>query len=99
MKARYQYRIYHTDQQRLGLAKLFGCCRVVFNDALARKAFISTQAAASGEDSSILRYSLIRYLSLGLEISSIASLVSRVTFPVIAPESPDTNDGLNRPDG
>jgi putative transposase len=35
MKARYQYRIYPTDQQRLGLAKLFGCCRVVFNDALA----------------------------------------------------------------
>ena len=35
MKARYQYRIYPTDQQRLGLAKLFGCCRVVWNDALA----------------------------------------------------------------
>ncbi|MBD2427280.1 RNA-guided endonuclease TnpB family protein [Phormidium sp. FACHB-1136] len=34
MKARYQYRIYPTDQQRLGLAKLFGCCRVVWNDAL-----------------------------------------------------------------
>ncbi len=35
MKARYQYRIYPTDQQRIGLAKLFGCCRVVWNDALA----------------------------------------------------------------
>lgn len=35
MKARYQYRIYPTDQQRLGLSKLFGCCRVVWNDALA----------------------------------------------------------------
>jgi putative transposase len=35
MKARYQYRIYPTDQQRLELAKLFGCCRVVWNDALA----------------------------------------------------------------
>lgn len=35
MKARYQYRIYPTDQHRLGLAKLFGCCRVVWNDALA----------------------------------------------------------------
>ncbi len=35
MKARYQYRIYPTDQQRLGLAKLFGCCRVAWNDALA----------------------------------------------------------------
>lgn len=35
MKARYQYRIYPTDHQRLGLAKLFGCCRVVWNDALA----------------------------------------------------------------
>jgi putative transposase len=35
MKARYSYRIYPTDQQRLGLAKLFGCCRVVWNDALA----------------------------------------------------------------
>lgn len=35
MKARYQYRIYPTDQQRQDLAKLFGCCRVVWNDALA----------------------------------------------------------------
>jgi len=35
MKARYQYRIYPTDQQRRDLAKVFGCCRVVWNDALA----------------------------------------------------------------
>ncbi|TVQ17758.1 MAG: transposase [Leptolyngbya sp. DLM2.Bin15] len=35
MKSRYQYRIYPTDQQRIELAKLFGCCRVVWNDALA----------------------------------------------------------------
>ena len=34
MKARYQYRIYPTDQQRQKLAQLFGCVRVVFNDAL-----------------------------------------------------------------
>ncbi|MDV2994573.1 MAG: IS200/IS605 family transposase ISTel2 [Chroococcidiopsis sp. SAG 2025] len=34
MKARYQYRIYPTDQQRQDLAKLFGCVRVVWNDAL-----------------------------------------------------------------
>lgn len=35
MKARYQYRIYPSDQQRQDLAKLFGCVRVVWNDALA----------------------------------------------------------------
>ncbi len=35
MKARYQYRIYPTDQQRTELARVFGCCRVVYNDALA----------------------------------------------------------------
>jgi putative transposase len=35
MKARYQYRIYPTDQQCKDLAKLFGCVRVVWNDALA----------------------------------------------------------------
>jgi putative transposase len=34
MKARYQYRFYPTDQQRVNLARLFGCVRVVFNDAL-----------------------------------------------------------------
>ncbi len=34
MKARYQYRIYPTDQQRKDLAKVFGCVRVVWNDAL-----------------------------------------------------------------
>jgi putative transposase len=35
MKARYKYRFYPTDQQRLSLAQLFGCVRVVYNDALA----------------------------------------------------------------
>jgi putative transposase len=35
MKARYRYRIYPTDQQKQGLAQLFGCVRVVWNDALA----------------------------------------------------------------
>ena len=35
MKARYQYRIYPTDQQRQSLAQLFGCVRVTWNDALA----------------------------------------------------------------
>ncbi len=34
MKARYQYRFYPTDQQRQSLAQLFGCIRVVWNDAL-----------------------------------------------------------------
>jgi putative transposase len=35
MKARYQYRFYPTDQQRQSLAQLFGCVRLVWNDALA----------------------------------------------------------------
>ncbi|BAY43158.1 putative transposase [Scytonema sp. HK-05] len=35
MKARYRYRIYPDDQQRQALARLFGCVRVVWNDALA----------------------------------------------------------------
>jgi putative transposase len=35
MKARYQYRIYPTAQQCKDLAKVFGCVRVVWNDALA----------------------------------------------------------------
>ena len=35
MKSRYQYRIYPTNQQKKHLAQLFGCVRVVFNDALA----------------------------------------------------------------
>jgi len=35
MKVRYKYRIYPTLQQRRELAKVFGCCRVVWNDALA----------------------------------------------------------------
>ena len=34
MKARYQYRFYPTDQQQQSLAQLFGCVRVVWNDAL-----------------------------------------------------------------
>lgn len=35
MKARYQFRFYPTDQQQQSLARLFGCVRVVYNDALA----------------------------------------------------------------
>jgi putative transposase len=35
MKARYQSRFYPTDQQQQNLAQLFGCVRVVWNDALA----------------------------------------------------------------
>jgi putative transposase len=35
MKARYQYRFYPTDQQKQSLSQLFGCVRVVWNDALA----------------------------------------------------------------
>ena len=34
MKVRYQFRFYPTDQQSQGLARLFGCVRVVWNDAL-----------------------------------------------------------------
>ncbi|WP_448525221.1 helix-turn-helix domain-containing protein [Parathermosynechococcus lividus] len=35
MKARYQYRIYPTAQQCRDSATVFGCVRVVWNDALA----------------------------------------------------------------
>ena len=35
MKLRYRYRIYPTDQEKVKLAQLFGCCRVVFNNSLA----------------------------------------------------------------
>ena len=34
MKSRYQYRIYPTAPQQTALARLFGCVRVVYNDAL-----------------------------------------------------------------
>ncbi len=35
MKARYKYRIYPNDEQKNKLAQLFGCCRYVWNQALA----------------------------------------------------------------
>jgi putative transposase len=35
VKARYQYRFYPIEQQQQSLAQLFGCVRVVWNDALA----------------------------------------------------------------
>jgi putative transposase len=35
MKARYQYRLYPTKQQKRLLSQLFGCVRVVWNDTLA----------------------------------------------------------------
>ena len=36
MKQRYKYRIYPEAAQRKSLAQLFGCSRVVWNDALAK---------------------------------------------------------------
>ncbi|WP_367267896.1 RNA-guided endonuclease InsQ/TnpB family protein [Okeania sp. SIO2C9] len=35
MKARYKYRVYPDNVQKKALAKLFGCCRTVWNDSLA----------------------------------------------------------------
>ncbi len=35
MKARYKYRIYPKDLQKVKLNQLFGCCRYVWNQALA----------------------------------------------------------------
>ena len=35
MKLRYQYRIYPRKPQQTNLSRLFGCTRVVWNDALA----------------------------------------------------------------
>ncbi len=35
MKARYRYRFYPSIEQKRKLAQLFGCIRVVWNDALA----------------------------------------------------------------
>ncbi|TRV09809.1 MAG: transposase, partial [Microcystis wesenbergii Mw_QC_B_20070930_S4] len=35
MKARYQYRLYPTNQQKRLLSQLFGCVRVVWNNTLA----------------------------------------------------------------
>ena len=35
MKQRYRYRIYPDEEQKVALAQLFGCCRVVWNDAKA----------------------------------------------------------------
>ncbi len=35
MKARYKYRIYQNGVQKKALARLFGCCRTVWNDSLA----------------------------------------------------------------
>ncbi|MEO3863649.1 transposase, partial [Acrocarpospora sp. B8E8] len=37
MKLRYNYRIYPDPSQRQALARLFGCVRVVWNDALAMR--------------------------------------------------------------
>ena len=37
MQLRYQYRIEPSPGQRVMLARTFGCCRTVFNDALARR--------------------------------------------------------------
>jgi len=35
MKARYRYRTYPNAQQKLLLAKTFGCVRIIWNDILA----------------------------------------------------------------
>ncbi|HAJ63325.1 MAG TPA: transposase, partial [Cyanobacteria bacterium UBA8543] len=47
MKARYQFRFYPTEQQKQSLAQLFGCVRVVYNDALAICKQSVSEASAS----------------------------------------------------
>ncbi|HEX8008385.1 MAG TPA: transposase [Trebonia sp.] len=37
MQLRYSYRLYPTSAQQQALARVFGCARVVFNDALAAR--------------------------------------------------------------
>ena len=37
IKRAYRYRFYPTSEQRQVLARTFGCCRWVYNQALARK--------------------------------------------------------------
>jgi len=34
MRLRYNYRLYPTPGQQMALARVFGCARVVYNDAL-----------------------------------------------------------------
>ncbi|MBE1604294.1 helix-turn-helix domain-containing protein [Actinopolymorpha pittospori] len=45
MQLRYNFRVYPTPGQRIGLAKAFGCARVVFNDGLR----LRQQAREAGE--------------------------------------------------
>jgi putative transposase len=54
MKARYQYRFYPTNQQQQSLAQLFGCVRVVWNDAL----FLSKASKYHGYNSLSLALTL-----------------------------------------
>jgi putative transposase len=48
MKQRYRYRLYPHPHQQMALAKVFGCARVVWNDALVK----SRELYAAGEKSS-----------------------------------------------
>jgi len=52
MKLRYKYRIYPTDPQKRLMSQLFGCCRVVFNDALAycQEQYRSSNKKPSGNE-------------------------------------------------
>ncbi|WP_370943040.1 RNA-guided endonuclease InsQ/TnpB family protein [Amycolatopsis sp. cg5] len=51
VRARYRYRIEPTQSQRAMLARTFGCCRVVFNDAIrARQDARSSGAKLSSTD-------------------------------------------------
>ncbi|MDY6805168.1 MAG: RNA-guided endonuclease TnpB family protein [Cyanobacteriota bacterium] len=52
MKARYKYRIYPNDEQKIKLAQLFGCCRYVWNQALAHchKLYLKKEKKTSNND-------------------------------------------------
>ena len=55
MQMRYRYRIEPTSVQQAGLGRVFGCCRVVFNDALRVR---DAGLPGRGEDLSIARFSV-----------------------------------------
>jgi putative transposase len=56
MQLRYQYRVYPKPGQRIALARIFGCRRVVWNDALARQLPVKESSKLLGNPRSRLRH-------------------------------------------
>lgn len=75
----YKYRVYPNNEQKMQIAKTFGCCRFVYNQTLAYKkdTYEQEKKSVSKTDCNnylylwISKYSYKRFIGKGMDMSEL----------------------------